>query len=185
MGQRLNIEIMENERIYANAYYHWGAYTSQGLSYVKEILEGINPILDKEYSDKTVTAIKILELTGAGLTEEELEFANKNFDYKECKGRNSGLIAISEKGMKETQNWEESRITIDITNRIVYFGVYYDYESVESYKEEYGDCRYEQLDIDISTIGFDEFNEVKEKIDNLKLEGFVNSLTGTVYEFIC
>ena len=49
MGQRLNIEIIENGKVLANAYYHWSGYTSSSLELTQEILEAIEKI---NYEDR-------------------------------------------------------------------------------------------------------------------------------------
>lgn len=42
MGQRLNIEIMKNDKVLANAYYHWSAYTESALELCACIIGEIN-----------------------------------------------------------------------------------------------------------------------------------------------
>ena len=71
MGQRLNIEIKENGTTLANAYYHWSAYTDSSLELTEHILKNIDSV---EHENSTVKAIKLLETTGAGLTEQEKVF---------------------------------------------------------------------------------------------------------------
>lgn len=46
MGQRLNIEIMKNDKVLANAYYHWSAYTSSALELCAYIIEEIKNVPD-------------------------------------------------------------------------------------------------------------------------------------------
>ena len=124
MGQRLNIEIIENGKVLANAYYHWSGYTSSSLELTQEILEAIEKI---NYEDRVINAIKLLEETGAGLTDDEIAYGKKyikdfdKYSFIDCMGRNKGLIAISDKGIKETEFWEEARVEIDLTNKIVNF----------------------------------------------------------------
>ena len=45
MGQRLNIEIMSGEKVLANAYYHWSAYTASAAELTKIILGDRTPRL--------------------------------------------------------------------------------------------------------------------------------------------
>lgn len=80
MGQRLNIEIINNGQVLANAYYHWSAYTLSSLELVAKVLSAYNKIsLDTseavrlaEYQEKAVWA---LQSTGAGLPDDEREVA--------------------------------------------------------------------------------------------------------------
>ena len=125
MGQRLNIEIKINGKVQANAYYHWSAYTEPAKKLAEKILEEVHRYDIKE--NPQVSAIKLLETTRAGLTTEERKIANEKYpktNFAECYGRNGGLIAISDEGIKETRTWEEHRITLDFDKQIVKFNVW-------------------------------------------------------------
>jgi predicted nucleotidyltransferase len=74
MGQRLNIEIIEDGKVLANAYYHWSGFTRASLELTYIILEATKRI---NYNDRLVNAIKLLEVTKAGLTDEDREYAKK------------------------------------------------------------------------------------------------------------
>lgn len=172
MGQRLNIEIIENGKVLANAYYHWSAYTSSSLIITQEILKSIN---DNMYEDKVVRAIKLLEVTGAGLTAQEKQFAKDtikdfySYIFAECTGRDDGLIAISEQGIEETRLWEEGRVEIDIAKQTVNFNVLR-IKTIEKEKEENSDFNYEQLPVfegDFNNIPFAKFAEFKKQIHGL------------------
>jgi hypothetical protein len=169
MGQRLNMEITENEKVLANAYYHWSGYTSSSLNITQEVLDSIEKI---SCEDKVVKAIKLLEVTGAGLTDEEREYAKKklkdydNYSFIDCTGRNDGLIAVSEQGIENTRRWEEARVEIDIVNQIINFKVIYKLTKAEI-EEDYDDVKFDEipvLDIDFSKVTFDKFVEFKELI---------------------
>ena len=58
MGQRLNIEICNNTRTLANAYYHWGAYTSSALEYTAKIIDAYYNLSDK-ITDDLELAVKL------------------------------------------------------------------------------------------------------------------------------
>lgn len=172
MGQRLNIEIIENGKVLANAYYHWSGYTSSSLELTQEILEAIEKI---NYEDRVINAIKLLEETGAGLTDNEIEYAKnyiKNFDkytFKACAGRNDGLIAISDKGIKETEYWEEARVEINLTNKIVNFKAVRE-STKEEFEEDYDNIKYDDIpiyNIKFDNIPFKNFAEFKDLISNL------------------
>lgn len=154
MGQRLNIEIRrrKDNKVLANSYYHWSAYTSSSLHLAEEIIENIYEVIRKEKVSDEIKAIQLLQTTGAGLMEDEYNKLNEE-DKKYCSlatNRNLGLISFTDEGMEETRSWEEGRLTIDIdfddkdydfygNKNLVDFEVYFqiDEEEInESYEEE-------------------------------------------------
>ena len=132
MGRRLNIQLeidipnSGDRQVLANAYYHWSGYTSSAYELVKQIADSPYCCEDCTFTDPVEKAIRLLEATGAGLTEDEFTEEYPESKYKKATSRNNGLIAISEKGMLETQNWGEARVTINLsTNMVDMGGVYY------------------------------------------------------------
>ena len=118
MGQRLNIEIArkKDNKILANSYYHWSAYTYSSLKLANEIIENIYDVIRNNKVSDEIKAIQLLQTTGAGLLEQEYNTLNEE-DKKYCSlatNRNLGLISFTEKGMGKTRAWEESRLTITI-----------------------------------------------------------------------
>lgn len=162
MGQRLNIEIVENGVCLANAYYHWSAYTSSAFKLAKQIIEAI-PKVKEEIP--VVKAIRLLEVTGAKLTVEEIEFAKDRLlgdDFAEADNRNDGLISISENGIKETRQWQEgavyiyldeNRMKFDVLVRQDIFDYIRDEEKYNGQKIELNDIP--MYNIDFSDIKFD------------------------------
>lgn len=143
MGQRLNIEICNSTRTLANAYYHWGAYTDSALEYTAEIIDAYHN-LSGQITDELQLVVKLLEATGAGITDEEKErithdpdFDFSGINFSSAIDRNEGLLAVTEKGMEETRSWEEGRVTINIEEANFCFDVvsYYD---KDEYVEDYG-----------------------------------------------
>lgn len=122
MGQRLNIEIHENGKCLANAYYHWSGYTETALKLTNDILVKYNEIVNES---GLAAAIKLLQATGAKIEYDELVDAGIPIDlalvFSDGANRDDGLIAFSEKRMEETRVWEEGRITIDIGTKLVNF----------------------------------------------------------------
>lgn len=161
MGQRLNIEIRKDNKVLANAYYHWSGYTSSALGLTSKILNSqflnISFISDKE------KAIRLLEETGAGLTENEFneEFTNK--EYKQAVDRNEGLIAISQEGISETQKWEEARVEIHIDTKMLNLKIYYNLDEDDIYK----DTIIEKVETNYFNVSFDNFEKVNSEIYNL------------------
>ena len=118
MGQRLNIEIRrkKDNKILANSYYHWSAYTYPSLELADEIIENIYGVIINDKVSDEIKAIQLLQTTGAGLLEQEYNALNEE-DKKYCSlatNRDLGLISFTEKGMERTRAWEESRLTITI-----------------------------------------------------------------------
>ena len=150
MGQRLNIQFEDNTGVLANAYYHWSGYTSSAMLLTNQIIS--SDLIDDTSISNKVKAVKLLELTGAGLTKYEFNDDFPSHLYKESKDRTNGLIAISKEGIEETQNWEEARVTIDLDTHNINFRVYWDvnieeYDPEQSYDSElnYEDVSFEKF----------------------------------------
>lgn len=114
MGQRLNVEIMGEEEVLANCYYHWSGYTLSSIHITGEI---IKYLVENKVTLDHKGAIEILtKATGATLNKEEWErgvvMGVLSGEYQDKADRNEGLIAISKEGIDETRYWEEGRITI-------------------------------------------------------------------------
>lgn len=173
MGQRLNIQIemdipdSSESKVLANAYYHWSGYTSSAYELVKLIADSGTYSLD--ILDPIEKAIRMLEVTGAGLTKDEFTETYPESKYKLSENRSDGLIAISEEGMLETQNWEEARVTINIsTNMIDMGGVYY-LDEVDEEDEDEDVANIPELEYDLHTSIYefvDVYNEFQEKVES-------------------
>ena len=173
MGQRLNIEIVENGVCLANAYYHWSAYTSSAFELAKQIINAI-PTVKEEIPVKR--AIRLLEVTGAKLTYEEIDYAKDKLlgdDFAIADNRNDGLISISEKGIAETRMWLEYALYIYLDENRMKFDVLYKTDFFENRKDEekYNGQKIElndipQYNIDFSDIKFDQL---------MALEYFLNA----------
>lgn len=171
MGQRLNIQIeidipnSGDRQVLANAYYHWSGYTSTAYELVKLIVD--SGIHELDIPDPVEQAIRMLEATGAGLTEDEFTVTYPESKYKLSINRNDGLIAISEAGILETQNWEEARVTINLSTGMVDMGgVYYLYEPDElDEDEDVEDIPELEYDLYTSISDFTKvYNECQEKV---------------------
>ena len=175
MGQRLNIQIEmdipdnSESKVLANAYYHWSGYTSSAYELVKMIA-------DSDYWKDECTimgpvekAIRMLEATGAGLTEDEFTDTYPESKYNKATSRDNGLIGISEKGIQETQYWEEARVTFNLSTKMVDMGgVYYLDEVDEEDEDEYvADIPELEHDLHTSIYEFDKvYNEYQEKVES-------------------
>ena len=168
MGQRLNVEIWNDGKALANAYYHWSAYTKESAQVVNTALNYIknNPIQD---DNNLLYAIRILEATGAGLVFNEVSYAKKlpeleGVTFAECVSRNHGLIGISKEEMDETRLWQEGSLFIYLDEKRVSFRVFckqniWDWQREQ--REEYGDEDADAGKLDVVEFNFDDikFNE--------------------------
>lgn len=159
MGQRLNIEIHDNGKLLANAYYHWDAYTGTALEHAKTILDNV---LDME-DHSVLSAVRLLETTGARLTSEEIDYMKlySDEDFVEAVSRNDGLIGVSPNGMQNTRYWEEGRVVFDIGTQTVDFMVYCT-EDFEEYEDDYekSPLKLEEIDVSLDAIPFDDFDSL-------------------------
>ena len=154
MGQRLNMEICSNGQVLANAYYHWSAYTSSSLELLKVVLNAYKHT--KELSSLKI-AVDILQATGAGINESELERIKRDesgkfngIDFREAINRNEGLLCVTEEGIANTKSWEEGRVTVDIDKEEFIFDVM----CVES-NSEYDECGRDIMAADLPDTMFD------------------------------
>lgn len=176
MGQRLNLEIKNNKEVLANCYFHWSGFSSSSLNLTKQVIEYVST---HEVSADVKGAIEVLEGIGASFNRFAFDEAVKlgvisgTFEKYSLKrgvdiDRNNGLIAIDKKGMKETEDWEEGRVSINIEDKTFYFKCYSenDYNDDEEIWERIKDLF---LPITIKdriwNISFDEIDYLIEQID--------------------
>lgn len=164
MGQRLNIEIINDDKVLANAYYHWAGYTTSAISLTETILHSF---IDDGCYDLP-KAIALLKSTGATFTPKENDLALLNNELiqftltdKDTINRNKGLISFSKEGIEETEYWEEARVTINIESKCIDFDVflYITKDEYEEYKEESIYSKIKNINIDVNNISFNKFNE--------------------------
>ena len=131
MGQRLNIQIEANDidtnetKVLANCYYHWSGYTYSAFELVNKMVD--SGIYEADMADPVAKAIRLLEATGAGLAVDELTNTYYAPKYNVSSDRNKGIIAISETGTYSTIEWEESRVTVNLTTGSINMsGMFYD-----------------------------------------------------------
>ena len=175
MGQRLNIQFEMDipnsgeAKVLANAYYHWSGYTILAYELVKKIADSNYWSDDCKITDPVEKAIRMLEVTGAGLTKDEFTEEYPESKYKKATSRNDGLIAISEEGIKDTQNWEEARVTINLSTFMVDMGgVYWIEDGAEGDEDETLEDTTE-LEYNLHTFIEDftkVYNEFQEKVES-------------------
>ncbi len=174
MGQRLNIEICNNEKSLANAYYHWSAYTSSAYDLLKKIIFCYpKPISENEVQN----AVQLLTSTGAGLYDcagEELEII-KDFPEslkKYAISRNHGLISMTKKAMEETRYWAEGKIIINIDTKTVSFDVFFDYEEEDYTEKERNKIIEKSYNIDFSNLKYEDIGIIEDLIIRSRLNDF-------------
>lgn len=165
MGQRLNIEILNNGELLANCYQHWSAYTRDSLVIALDIL-------DNKYIDdvpNVETAVRILEnaCEGSGLYLADLEYAKEHGFAEEllipATNRNDGLISITEEQMENTRGWEEGRVSIDLTRKMVDFNVWFPIWDGE--EEDYSlPVTHKNADADPYDISFEDFRKFAHRV---------------------
>lgn len=142
MGQCLTINIQTDGKLLANAYYHWGGYTSSSLHIANAIFESglLADDFIKAIASPTQYAVKLLESTGAGYT-----------------GQDEGLIESEPKAMGNTNQWAETSIAIDLVTRKVLMNITwiakdsdyssedYDKSSVLSFPFNFDECTFEEF----------------------------------------
>lgn len=201
MGQRLVIQITDNDVNLANAYYHWSAYTGSSAALTKEILDIFDHV-NKDYTP-VQKAVWYLVQTGARFAPDEITNMEKDeidmeqfkfaFDDKTV-NRNDGLLCVTEEGMDNNTSWEEGRVEIDITRKLVHFDVI-GTETAEEYTEYNKDWedapKVEDLPVfdvkDCFDFTFCEFYSFYDKLTELlqkcQYTGISKDRT-TVFEFI-
>lgn len=183
MGQRLNIEIIENGKCLANAYYHWSAYTDSSYDLARSIINAI-PIINEENS--VLRAIRLLEVTGARLIENDIGYAKEigiGSDFITATNRNDGLIGITEKSIDETRKWQEHALYIYLDEGRMNFQVIYNQKvwDWEKDQREYEDNPKNRddlpvLDIDFTDVKFDKIDEFGEFLRKYHEDEFLTSM---------
>ncbi len=170
MGQRLNIEIINNGKTLANAYYHWSAYSGSAAKMARDVIKNID-MIDEE--NELFKAIKLLYLTGAGFNEIELSRAREvegltGLELESCTNRNKGLLSVSKEGINETRFWQEYALYIYLDEKRMNYKVFYNQERWD-YERDVKECGDEEDypkfdDMEIFDINFDDvkFDSIDE-----------------------
>jgi len=162
MGQRLVIDICNNERVLVNCYWHWSGYTSSALDLTEKIIskydDAVSELAKRGIADERLAAVKALEGTGASLTTcarklfKEI-YPNEQFEEREL-DRNEGLIELDDSQMEDSRGCGEEFVSVNISSRRVNF------EVIHNADEEDIGC---YLDIDMADMEYEEFDEAVSK----------------------
>ena len=181
MGERLNIEIIKNGETLANCYYHWAGYSNSSVELAKTIIQNIDKV---KCDNDVLTAIRLLESTGAGLTDREIEYAKtvdelKDIKFEETAGRNEGLIGISPNEIDNTRTWQEHSLYIYLDENRMSFKVYFTNDRWEweyNNKEEGIEIKFDDLevtDINFDDIKFDKIDSFEEFVSKHLENNFI------------
>lgn len=182
MGQRLVITIKNGDEDLAKIYYHWSAYTFSALLETKKIINCIYNHQGETISEMKLRLIKFLEENGGGIKGEQSEFDYikkmypKEIFKEDGYSRNNGLIALSEKGMQELQDWSEGDIIIDIDTDTVENTVFNWYEYIDEYNEER-----QEWDEDFEGYELEDLEDIGYDIGNFDIE-CIDDIINTLYE---
>lgn len=181
MGQRLNLEFVQGQKVIGNAYYHWSAYTLSSLHLAKIALERLKELKEKGYSGRLMVS-HALHATGAKMTPEELQWLKTNADttkedrlsyitqytlYPSPVNRNDGLIGFSPESIQNTRNWAEGTVQIDIDTLTVNFGAMTEYRNAKDIRNDYELSDEEMNKIPHSAHEFNLCEMTSEELDQL------------------
>ena len=117
MGQRLVVELIDNEQVLASVYFHWSAYFEPAIQELKFLSDDI---LEAEQTgeNKLLAVLKGLEKRGGGVRISDMETVKEMFpEYNPSinGNRNDGLITFSQEGIRDWYYQAEGLADIDIT----------------------------------------------------------------------
>jgi len=181
MGQRLNIEIWNDGKVLANSYYHWEAFSLPSIELAEKIIDNIDTAL--HLNNDLGKAIKLLELTGAGVNDtEKYNMAKykelKDISIQDCVNRNEGLISITPEGIQETRYWAEHAIYIYLDEERIKYDVYWEtdrWDYDRAFEEDRRDIAYnelEEFDYNFDDIKFKDVRKFRHFIDSVKAKSF-------------
>lgn len=180
MGERLNLEIERHGTTLANCYYHWSGFTRSAAELAIEAIKAEPK--DWGYHGSPLQAIEMLAYTGAALDGASRSVIKDMYPdgvklplLKEAMertlNRNNGLISITSFGMYETRMWEEERVVIDTTNRVVRFGALRLMDEDSYDEEEINDAKSTAKEIghgiNSMDIPFDKLSEFLEALNDV------------------
>ena len=164
MGQRLNLEIVCDGEVLANAYYHWSAYSLPAAELAKLAIEKYYELKGTVVNNIEL-ATKMLMHTGAGVNDSEAEAISNcrlrklmNLHINHCVDRNHGLLSVTEDGINSTITFAEEFIHLDLYSETMTFAVcnYFDREAWPDGGEMADFDDFRRVDIDLDELPFDD-----------------------------
>lgn len=182
MGQRLNLEIVDNNGVLANSYYHWSAYSGSAIELTEAALGAFYD--SPEDISQLGLAVFMLQETGAGLSSGEMGRVSTDqsgiyngIEFRNARDRNSGLLSVTKAGIEETERWEEGRVTVNIEDETVDFGVVWTCTADEYNEDMEDDDAFDSLpcyDCPMSGVSFEDFCSIRTTYEDHP-DGFVDS----------
>ena len=201
MGQRLVVTVKNNGKYLAKIYFHWSAYTVSALMEARRIVDCICEEDYKTEKELKLRLIHFCEENGGGIDggsdSPEFKYIQNMFPNETFKSeginRTYGLIALSENGMNDLQNWSEGDLDIILDEDLIINYVYFGYDNFEEYKENRSDWDDDfdkdmkledvpDIGYDLCEIGFDEIDDVIAELN--KVNEFVVKNGNEIFELI-
>jgi len=172
MGQRLIVNIINQQGILTSGYYHWSGYTLPSVRKTLELIDELEEDDPKGASFTKLDAIRLLESTGAGLTQEEKKVAQTKYpdeSFADAVDRTRGLIKISEEEIERNDSLMEELVTVNVeTERILFdvFSYFEQKEELEKLLQETLPNPSPRLSVDPTQImDFDTFRQFAKEIE--------------------
>ena len=201
MGQRLVVTVKNNGKDLAKIYFHWSAYTVSALMEARRIVDCICEEDYKTEKELQLRLIHFCEENGGGIDggsdSPEFKYIQNMFPNETFKSeginRTYGLIALSENGMNDLQNWSEGNLDIILDEDLIINYVYFGYDNFEEYKENRSDWDDDfdkdmkledvpDIGYDLCEIGFDEIDDVIAELNTVN--EFVVKNGNEIFELI-
>ena len=166
MGQRLNIELLNDGKLLANCYWHWKGYTRTAI----ELTDNIIQSKLAEAEPTVETAIRIFQSLGAGVLTTDFVSAKSLIGEEAVVGtdRNFGLIAIEPLSMELIEGWEEARVQIDLATKRINFGALWEPDD-----DEYSVYTVVRITYDVHNMSFATFYDLCHDLEFDKRTEFV------------
>lgn len=176
MGQRLVVELLENEETKAVVYYHWSAYFGSAIQELRDLCKDI---LQAQNDKKDVLAgvLDGLEKRGGGIgvNDVNLAEAHKRFPdrtFPKDVSRNCGLMYLGESEIRDTLAMAEGNARIYLDTRDVYCDVTIsDYLPLEFKTDDngtvYTNYNGESINIDSTEMSMKECIRLGEFVDKI------------------
>lgn len=142
MGQRLNIELTNENQLLCSCCWHEAAHTDYALDLTEAVIRAYDDIFNGSGADR-YTAVKLFEAMGGGITGIERQrirndpscldqWGDYTKQFNPAHSVYDGIISITNGSIREARRWEQGRVKIDLCNKNFDFHVHF-----YTYREEY------------------------------------------------
>lgn len=197
MGQRLVINVKNNDDTFASIYYHWSACSVSALCEANRLLKNFFSEDFMQIEDESLRLIRIVESGGGVIyggkgSKEYLEILKRYPEekFRETGNRNEGLIALTQRGREDINHWAEGFLNISLNNQTLEDNVSCFYANIDELRAIYDEDEdiednlknMIQTDINFSNIRFFELDKAIEVLSNA--ERLVELPTGEILEIV-